>query len=125
MQIYFTGIIIAVSTFLTIGMFHPLVIKAEYYTGTRYWWVFLLLGIISLSGALFVENTMVSALIGIFGASSLWTIGELFAQKKRVQKGWFPMNPKRKNEYKPTAPEEMQCIVLHGRNVTDETDEQL
>ena len=117
MQIYFTGIIIAISTFLMIGVFHPLVIKAEYYTGTRYWWVFLLLGILSVGAALFVENTMVSALIGVFGASSLWTIGELFSQKKRVQKGWFPMNPKRKDEYEPIDPNETLCPVHHGRSI--------
>jgi hypothetical protein len=99
MEIYFTGLIIAISTFLIIGLFHPLVIKVEYYTGTRYWWVFLLVGVLSLVIALFIENALVSALIGVFGASSLWTIGELYSQKKRVEKGWFPMNPKRKNEY--------------------------
>ncbi len=99
MEIYFTGIIIAISTFLIIGLFHPLVIKVEYYTGTRFWWVFLLIGILSILVALFVENALISALIGVFGASSLWTIGELFSQRKRVLKGWFPMNPKRKDEY--------------------------
>ena len=34
MDFYFTGIIIAVSTFLIIGIFHPIVIKVEYYWGT-------------------------------------------------------------------------------------------
>jgi len=97
---YITGIIIAVSTFLIIGIFHPIVIKAEYYTGTRLWWLFLLVGLASIGAALFIENTVLSAIIGVFGASALWGIGELFAQKKRVQKGWFPMNPKRKNEYR-------------------------
>lgn len=125
MQIYFTGIIIAISTFLMIGVFHPLVIKTEYHTGTRYWWVFLLLGIISIIGALFVANTMVSALIGVFGASSLWTIGELFSQKKRVQKGWFPMNSKRKDEYEPIDSNETLCPIHHGRSIyaIDEKDE--
>ena len=47
---YFTGIIIAVMTFLTIGIWHPIVIKTEYH----------------------------------------WGIGELFVQRKRVEKGWFP-----------------------------------
>jgi hypothetical protein len=84
MEIYFTGIIIAISTFLIIGLFHPLVIKVEYHTGTRYWWVFLVIGILSVGVALFIENALISALIGVFGASSLWTIGELFSQKKRV-----------------------------------------
>lgn len=97
---YFTGIIIAVSTFLIIGMCHPLVIKTEYYTGTRYWWVFLALGIVAIAAALFVNNVVVSSLLGVAGASFLWSIGELFEQRKRVLKGWFPMNPKRKDEYK-------------------------
>ena len=96
---YFTGIIIAISTFLIIGIFHPIVIKTEYHTGTRYWWVFLLLGIACGCAALFISNDIISALIGVVGASSLWTIGELFEQRKRVKRGWFPMNPKRKEEY--------------------------
>ena len=96
---YFTGIIIAVSTFLIIGFFHPIVIKAEYYTGTRLWWLFLVVGLASVGVALFIDNEIISALIGVFGASSLWGIGELFSQKKRVQKGWFPMNPKRRADY--------------------------
>ena len=99
MQLHFTGVIIAICTFLIIGFFHPLVIKVEYHSGTRYWWVFLLLGVASLVGAFFVADVFWSALIGVVGASLLWSIGELFAQKRRVEKGWFPMNPKRKDEY--------------------------
>lgn len=97
---YFTGLIIAVMAFLIIGIFHPIVIKTEYYTGTRLWWVFLVLGLLSIVAALFVSNTIISAALGILGASLLWSIGELFEQKERVKKGWFPMNPKRKNYYK-------------------------
>lgn len=95
----FIGITIAFSTFLIIGLCHPLVIKMEYYSGTRYWWTFLVVGIICIVTALFVENVIVSSILGVTGASLLWGIGELFAQKKRVQKGWFPMNPKRRHEY--------------------------
>ncbi|MBQ7869558.1 MAG: DUF4491 family protein [Prevotella sp.] len=97
---YFTGIIIAVSTFLIIGIFHPIVIKTEYHTGTRFWWLFLIAGIVSVAAALFVENVIVSSILGVLGASCLWSIGELFEQKERVRKGWFPMNPKREHEYK-------------------------
>lgn len=97
---YFTGIIIAVCTFLIIGIFHPIVIKTEYHTGTRFWWLFLIAGIVSVAAALFVENVIVSSILGVLGASCLWSIGELFEQKERVKKGWFPMNPKRKHEYK-------------------------
>lgn len=96
---YFNGIIIAFSTFIIIGLCHPLVIKLEYYTGTRYWWTFLVTGIACVFAALFIENVILSSILGVSGASLLWGIGELFTQKKRVQKGWFPMNPKRKHEY--------------------------
>ena len=96
---YFTGVVIAFATFLTIGLWHPIVIKTEYYWGTRPWLVYLLIGVACIVCALFIEHTIISAIVGVFGASALWGIGELFAQRKRVQKGWFPMNPKRKDDY--------------------------
>jgi hypothetical protein len=96
---YFTGIIIAISTFLIIGIFHPLVIRCEYHFGTRPWWVFLLVGVVSVVGAMFISDEILSSLIGVFGASSVWSVGELFAQRRRVQKGWFPKNPKRLDDY--------------------------
>lgn len=117
MEIHFTGVIIAVCTFFIIGMFHPLVIKVEYHSGTRYWWVFLTLGILSIGSAFFVADVFWSAIIGVLGASFLWSIGELFSQKKRVEKGWFPMNPKRKDEYQPIDKNETLCPVHHGRSI--------
>ena len=93
---YFEGLIIGVATFLIIGLFHPLVIKTEYYTGTRYWWVFLIIGVAGIAGSLFIESTFWSSLLGVFSFSSLCTIKELFEQEKRVSRGWFPKNPNRK-----------------------------
>ena len=98
-SLHYSGLTIAVSTFLIIGMFHPIVIKVEYYWGTRLWWVFLLLGIVFIVGALLIGNIIISSILGVLGASSLWSIGEIFEQRKRVKKGWFPKNPKRKDEY--------------------------
>ena len=95
MEVYYTGVIIAVSTFLIIGIFHPIVMKTEYNTGTRYWWVFLVAGIICIGAAFLVANVLFSAILGVVGASSLWSIGELFEQRQRCEKGWFPKNPKR------------------------------
>ena len=95
-DMHFTGIIIAIMTFLAIGIWHPIVIKTEYYWGTRPWILYLLVGISCCAAALFVENIYLSSFLGVFGASALWGIGELFAQKRRVEKGWFPKNPKRK-----------------------------
>lgn len=98
-DIHFTGLALAIGTFLLIGLFHPIVIKTEYYFGTRPWWLFLLLGLLCIGVSVTIENTVWSALVGVLGASFLWSIGELIEQRKRVQKGWFPMNPKRKAEY--------------------------
>ena len=92
---YFTGLTIAISTFVIIGVFHPIVIKTEYYTGTKFWWIFLLCGIICIALSLLVEQVIISSVTGVLGASFFWSIGELFEQKKRVEKGWFPKHPKR------------------------------
>ena len=95
----FTGLIIAVTTFLVIGLFHPIVIKSEYHFGTRCWWVFSLAGIAFIAVSLAVRNDILSPVLGVVGCSCLWSILELFQQRERVRKGWFPMNPKRKGDY--------------------------
>ncbi len=93
------GLVIGVSTFLIIGLFHPVVIKCEYYFGTKCWWWFLILGLVGIGLSIWVENVLWSTLLGVFSFSSFWTIKEIFDQKKRVIKGWFPRNPKRKYDY--------------------------
>ena len=95
----FAGLAIGLATFLIIGLFHPVVVKAEYYWGTRCWWIFLVLGIAALVASVVVNGIMWSAILGVFAFSSFWTIKEVFEQKRRVEKGWFPRNPKRKVPY--------------------------
>lgn len=95
----YLGLVIAVATFVVIGLFHPIVIKAEYYFGTRCWWCFALAGILFIVASLFVSSTLASSVLGVIGCSCLWSILEIFEQRKRVLKGWFPMNPNRKHEY--------------------------
>ena len=94
---YYTGIIIAIMTFLTIGVWHPIVIKTEYYWGTRPWVLYLVVGLCCCIAALFVENIYVSVILGVFSFSCFWSILELYQQRERVRKGWFPKK-KRKNE---------------------------
>lgn len=91
------GIFIAVATFLVIGIFHPIVIKSEYYFGVKCWWVFALAGVVFLALSLFVDNIVASSVLGVVGCSSFWSILEIFEQRERVRKGWFPKNPKRKD----------------------------
>lgn len=93
------GIIIGVISFLIIGIYHPIVIKGEYYYGVKLWWIFLLMGILFIICSVITTNTILSAVLGVAAFSSFWGILELFHQRERVRKGWFPMNPKRKEEY--------------------------
>lgn len=91
------GLVIGISTFLIIGIFHPVVIKCEYYFGTRCWWWFLVLGLVGVGLSIWVDNVLWSTMLGVFAFSSFWTIKEIFEQKQRVEKGWFPRNPNRKH----------------------------
>ena len=51
-DINLTGVLLGLASFLSIGLFHPIVIKSEYYFGTRCWWVFLLAGLAYLAASL-------------------------------------------------------------------------
>lgn len=92
----YIGIIIGLATFLIIGIFHPIVIKAEYHFGKRCWWAFALAGIIFAVLSLYIDNVALASISGVTAFSCFWSIHELFEQEKRVRKGWFPSNPKRK-----------------------------
>ena len=89
----FTGIIIGLATFLIIGIFHPIVIKAEYYLGTRCWWMFLLAGVAFGAVSMLIDNVIISTIMGVTSFSSFWSILEFKEQKERVRKGWFPEGP--------------------------------
>ena len=94
---YYEGILISVLTFLIIGLFHPIVIKAEYHFSKKIWPLFAVVGVLFIILSLLTETVLFSTILGVLGASSLWSIKELFEQENRVRKGWFPANPKRKD----------------------------
>ena len=96
----FYGVVIAVITFMIIGVFHPIVIKAEYHLTERCWPLFLAAGIVLIGGSVLVSNTMLSCVLGVTGCSCMWSIKELREQKERVRKGWFPANPARNGDAK-------------------------
>lgn len=100
MEINFGGVILGACTFLVIGLFHPIVIKAEYYFGVRCWWAFAATGVLFAVLSLFVAHFIASTILGVVSFSCFWSILEVFEQRERVRKGWFPMNPKRKGEYR-------------------------
>lgn len=104
MEINFSGLLVGMSTFLIIGLFHPLVIKGEYYFGQRVNWAFAIGGVLTAVLALHCESLFTSAVLSVVAFSCFWSIHEVHTQKKRVERGWFPMNPKRRHEYR--QPEE-------------------
>ena len=89
----FTGLLVGLSTFLIIGLFHPLVIKAEYYIGVKSWVIFALAGAGFSVASLLVEGIILSTILGVVAFSSFWSILEVFEQRERVRKGWFPEGP--------------------------------
>ena len=99
-EINFLGIIIGLSSFFIIGLFHPLVIKGEYYFGVKIWWAFALAGCVLTVIALFCRDLFWSAILSVGAFSCFWSVKEIFDQRKRVEKGWFPKNPKRLHRYK-------------------------
>lgn len=94
------GPVIGLCTFLIIGIFHPLVIKGHYYFGTSIRWVFLMAGIVCLAASIAVSSIVGSVLLGVVAFSSFWSIGEVLQQEKRVERGWFPANPRRASRKK-------------------------
>lgn len=92
----YSGLIIGLATFIIIGIFHPVVIKAEYYFGKKCWWAFALAGAVFGVLSIFIENMAVSCIAGVTAFSCFWSIHELFEQEKRVGRGWFPRNPRRR-----------------------------
>lgn len=89
------GVAIGLATFLIIGVFHPLVIKGEYYMGQKCNWLFAIGGAAMLVLSLCTHD-VTSILCGVTSFSCFWSILEVKEQRERVRKGWFPKNPKRK-----------------------------
>ena len=87
------GLTIGLLSFLIIGVFHPIVVKCEYYLSWRVWPAFLAFGGVFLLLSLLARTAVLSAGLGVLGFTCLWSIGELREQYHRVEKGWFPRGP--------------------------------
>ena len=94
-ELNFEGVVVGVTSLVIIGAFHPLVIWFEYHFTQSIWPVFLIAGLLCLIAALFIQG-LFSVLLGLLGVACIWSIRELKEQARRVERGWFPKNPKRK-----------------------------
>ena len=85
MQYHLLGLVIGIATFLIIGLFHPVVVKAEYYWGTGCWWIFLLLGIGGIVWSLCTDNWLAYSLFHRCGRSKSFS-----SRKSACAKVGFP-----------------------------------
>lgn len=92
------GLTLGVIMVLVIGLSHILIIKGEYYWGTKWWPWLMTAGLAFLIASLLVKNDFLSGGFGIISFCMFWGIQELFKQKQRVGRGWFPKNPNRKEQ---------------------------
>lgn len=90
-----SGVIVGAVSFVAMSFGHWACIKGEYYCSKRIWIAFCLFGILFCGLSLFCENLIIGSSLSILGMILLWGIGEVIQQEKRVEKGWFPKNPKR------------------------------
>ena len=60
--------------------------------------IFALIGIGFSVLSLFLSNLVWSMIAGVTAFSCFWSIKELYDQERRVAKGWFPANPKRRKK---------------------------
>lgn len=97
-ELNLSGLIVGAASFFIIIFGRWACIAGEYYLTKKLWYAFLVVGIASLAGALFIEAIIPASVLSIFGLTMLWGIHEILEQEVRVAKGWFPSNPERSNK---------------------------
>ena len=93
---WYSGILIGILTLFAIGMGFPLVIRAERAFGLAAWPYLLLIGLGLVITGLFIQATLPSVLLAVFGASFVWGSTEIKEQAVRAELGWFPFNPRKR-----------------------------
>ena len=86
LSLQWAGPVLALTTFVTIGIGHVLVRKLHARFGTRPAIPFFILGGIVLLISLFSEINLVSAILGITGITLVWDGIEIYRQEKRMQR---------------------------------------
>ena len=89
MNFYIENIVLGVFLFFIIGIFHPIVIKAEYYFGKKIRPVFFAAGAVTLIASLLTEGNA-GRMLAVLSCTLFRCIKELYEQEERVKKGWFP-----------------------------------
>ena len=90
------GLVAGLATWATIWATRYACIQGEYLFRRAFRYVFLVVGLLGVAGALLVNNLVLSAILAIFGFANLWGIHEVIEQEERVNKGWYPRKPDKK-----------------------------
>jgi hypothetical protein len=87
MTFQLAGIVLSLTTFVTIAAGHVFVRRLYPIFGTRLGIPFMLAGGVIMIFSLLFANTLVSAVLGIVSITTFWDGIEFFRQEKREQKG--------------------------------------
>ena len=82
-----SGVVLAITTFVTIGAGHVLVRRLHSKFGTRLGIPFMLTGGVLMFVSLFLTDNLLSGLVGIVSITTFWDGIEFFRQEKRVKRG--------------------------------------
>jgi hypothetical protein len=85
-QLQIAGLVLAVVTFVTIGIGHVLVRRLHARFGTRPALVFFLVGLSVLLLSLFSADDLLSAVLGITAITLVWDGVEIFRQESRMRR---------------------------------------
>lgn len=91
----FFGLTLSILTLFIIGLGFVWVIRGERYFGYLWWPYVMSSGIVIILVSLLISNILVSALLGVFGASLVWGSTELKEQAIRAEIGWYPFNARK------------------------------
>ncbi len=80
------GIVLAVTTFATIGLGHVMVRRFHALWDTRPAPVFFLLSVLVMAGAFATPSNLLSGVLGITAATLFWDGVEIYRQEKRMQR---------------------------------------
>jgi len=89
------GLIVGFLTLIIIGLGFVWVIYGERYFSYLWWPYVMMVGILLIGFSLFIEKDLLSAIIGITGASFVWGATEIKAQAVRSELGWFKYHKKK------------------------------
>jgi hypothetical protein len=78
----YSGIFLGVCTFIIIGIFHPIVIKAEYYWGKKCWWIFCSRGNCSMYRAFVPSHDIIISPFWEYSASPVYGVSKKYSSKK-------------------------------------------